>query len=193
MNTLETVVVGLVVSWLLVLTLIVILIVRQIGLITLRFEFVSGTEIPLSDGPDIGTAIPQGVLEKLSGFGQGLSYLLLLSSTCTQCHELGPQLRELSPAGQVFTLVPGRAETATELVVKLPDWVRVIVDPMASEIANELDFKLTPAALEVEEGVVTGKTHLKAAADLQRFMDARSESDAAEFARRIKEASTHAS
>src|SRR2546427_9226789 len=66
MNTLETIVLGLVVSWLVSLTFVLILIVRQIGLITVRFDLTPGPDIPLSDGPEVGTTIPEGLLERLA-------------------------------------------------------------------------------------------------------------------------------
>jgi thiol-disulfide isomerase/thioredoxin len=191
-NNLEVAALALTGLWLGVLTIVVVLLVRQLGLVTLRLEL-GGLSTPPSDGPDIGTSIPHEVSERLPQLGQGLNYLLLVSPTCVPCHELAPQLSAVAieaPA-RALALVPGSSEIADDFVPMLPVWYEVVRDPVATAVANALEMERTPAVLELEDGVVTGKAYVLRAADLQNLVDARARSDAADIARQAKEVGDH--
>jgi hypothetical protein len=77
--------------WLGVLSLVVVLLVRQIGLLTLRFDQVDLADPPFKpegDGPELGDAVPPDVIAALPELATEPTYLLLLSATCTSCREL---------------------------------------------------------------------------------------------------------
>ena len=57
-------------------------------------------------------------------------------------------------------LVPGRQEQAAELAALLPEGIKVVLDPEATELAESLDLESTPFALEVDSGTVTRKVHV---------------------------------
>src|SRR5918993_3054717 len=74
--------------WLGVLTLVVVLLVRQIGLLTVRLS-VAGEATSLdNDGPEIGSSVPEDVAVVLPDQAEEHAYLLLISSTCLPCWEL---------------------------------------------------------------------------------------------------------
>ncbi len=147
--------------WLGVLTLVVVLLVRQIGLLTVRLS-VAGDTISLDDdGPEVGSSIPEAVASVLPNRGKERAFLLLISSSCTPCRELVADLQgEHSFEQKIVALVPGPEELASELSALLPSGVRAVLDPQATELAEALDLESTPFALEVEGGTVTRKAFL---------------------------------
>jgi hypothetical protein len=191
---LQTVAILALAVWLSGLTLVVLLLVRQLGLITLRLDAGRDSSSPIvpREGPDVGTELPATVLDRIPALHDGLSYLLLVSATCVPCHEIAPELDSVRIAGRVIALVPGGDELATPFAELLPAHYDIVRDPGATEIANELDLDRTPFALEIDHGVVTGRAHLFGASDLQQLADARASSNAAEIAKLAKEGKRHA-
>lgn len=159
--------------WLGVLTLVMVLVVRQLAILTARFEMAGSRISPGADGLEVGRQAPVEVLSALPELRTRVGYVLVLSATCAPCRELAPNLAELSFTEPVTALVPGRAELADSLAQLLPGWMRVVRDPEAMAIANALQVRTTPFAMEIEGGFVTGKAFLHAAADLRRLAEAR--------------------
>lgn len=190
---LETVTLLAIVVWLSGLTLVVLLLVRQLGLVTLRLDAGSGnSSVVPREGPDVGTELPASVLDRIPALHDGLSYLLLVSPTCTACHEIASRLDAVRVTGRVVALVPGGEELAGPFAKLLPRHYEVVRDPDAVDIANELDLDRTPFALEIDDGIVSGRAHLFRASDLQRLIDTRVSSNAAEIAKLAKEGKRHA-
>ncbi len=158
--------------WLGVLTLVVILLVRQIGLLTVRLS-VAGEATPLdNDGPEIGSSVPEDVAVVLPEEAEEHAYLLLISSTCTPCWELVADLGERRFEQKIVALVPGHGEKAGELAALLPSGMQVVLDPDASRLAGALHLQSTPFVLEVEHGTVTRKAYLhEGASDLIEFVE----------------------
>ncbi len=158
--------------WLGVLTLVVVLLVRQIGLLTVRLS-VAGEATPLdNDGPEIGSSVPEDVAVVLPDQAEEHAYLLLVSSTCTPCWELVADLGGRRFEQKIVALVPGHGEKAGELAALLPSGMRVLLDPEASSVAGALHLHSTPFALEIEHGAVTRKAFLhKGASDLIKFVE----------------------
>jgi hypothetical protein len=93
--------------WLGVLTLVVVLLVRQVGLLTVRLS-VAGEAASLdNDGPEIGSSVPEDVALVLPDQAQEHAYLLLISSTCLPCWELATDLAEHRFEQNIVALVPG--------------------------------------------------------------------------------------
>src|SRR5918998_2226825 len=162
----------LVCMWLGVLTLVVVLLVRQIGLLTVRLS-VAGGATPLdNDGPEIGSSVPEEVAAVLPDQAEDHAYLLLISSTCLPCWELVADLGERRFEQNIVALVPGHGEKAGELAALLPSGMRVVLDPEASRLAGALQLESTPFALEIERGAVTRKAYLhQGASDLIEFVE----------------------
>ncbi len=74
--------------WLGVLTLVVVLLVRQIGLLTVRLSVASQAFSLDDDGPEVGIDLPEEVTSVLPELKEGRAYLLLISAGCTPCREL---------------------------------------------------------------------------------------------------------
>jgi hypothetical protein len=158
--------------WLGALTLIVVLLVRQIGLLTVRLNVASQALSLDDDGPEVGSNVPEEVASVLPGLEGERAYLLLVSASCEPCRELVADLGEHRFEQNVVALVPGREEQASEIAALLPSGVRVVLDPKATRLAEVLELESTPFALEVERGTVTRKAYLHAgASDLIGFVD----------------------
>jgi hypothetical protein len=157
--------------WLGVLTLVVVLLVRQIGLLTVRLSVSSQVSSLDDDGPEVGSAVPEYVSSVLLDLEER-AYLVLISSTCTPCWELVADLGEYRFEQKIVALVPGREEHARELAALLPSSIRVVLDPEASRLAESLELESTPFALEVQRGTVTRKAYLhEGASDLITFVE----------------------
>ncbi len=158
--------------WLGVLTLVVVLLVRQIGLLTVRLS-VAGEATPLdNDGPEIGSSVPEEVAAVLPAQAEDHAYLLLVSSTCRSCWELVSDLGERRFEQNIVALVPGHGEKAGELAALLPSDIQVTLDPDATRLAGALQLESTPFVLEVEQGTVTRKAFLhEGASDLIAFVE----------------------
>ena len=158
--------------WLGVLTLVVVLLVRQIGLLTVRLS-VAGEATPLdNDGPEIGSSVPEEVAAVLPDQAEDHAYLLLVSSTCRPCWELVADLGERRFEQNIVALVPGHGEKAGELAALLPSDIQVTLDPDATRLAGALQLESTPFVLEVEQGTVTRKAFLhEGASDLIKFVE----------------------
>jgi hypothetical protein len=158
--------------WLGVLTLVVVLLVRQVGLLTVRLS-VAGEATSLdNDGPEIGSSVPEDVAVVLPDQAEEHAYLLLISSTCLPCWELATDLAEHRFEQKIVALVPGHEERAGELAALLPSSMRVVLDPEATRLAGALQLESTPFALEIERGAVTRKAYLhQGASDLIEFVE----------------------
>jgi hypothetical protein len=162
----------LVCAWLGVLTLVVVLLVRQIGLLTVRLSVASQTLSLDDDGLEVGSRVPEDVASVLSDLEEDRCYLLLISAGCTPCRELVVDLNEHRFEQKILALVPGREEQASQLAALLPSGIRVVLDPEATELAESLELESTPFAIEVEGGTVTRKTYLhEGASDLIAFVE----------------------
>jgi len=144
--------------WLGVLTFVVMLLVRQVGLLTVRLTMATQTMSLDDDGPEIGSSLPEDVAEMMPE-GDPV-YLLLISAGCDPCRELVAELHGHRFEQKAVALLPGREEQAGELAALLPPGIKVVLDPEATQLAESLDLESTPFALEVESGTVNRKAHL---------------------------------
>jgi hypothetical protein len=157
--------------WLGVLSLVVVLLVRQIGLLTVRLSAASQTLSLENDGPEIGSKVPEEVSSALPGLEEH-AYLLLISATCTPCRELVADISERHFEQAIVALVPGREELADELASLLPSGIRAVLDPEATRLAEALKIDSTPFVVEVRSWTVTRKVYLYGGApDLIEFIE----------------------
>jgi hypothetical protein len=162
----------LVCTWLGILTLVVVLLVRQIGLLSARLSVASEATSLDDDGPEVGSSVPEDVTVVLPDQAEEHAYLLLISSTCTPCWELVADLGEHRFEQKIVALVPGHEEQAGELAALLPSGIQVVLDPEATRLAGALQLESTPFALEVERATVTRKAFLhEGASDLIAFVE----------------------
>jgi hypothetical protein len=158
MSALAIAAIVLVCAWLGVLTFVVMLLVRQVGLLTVRVTMATQAMSLDDDGPDIGSSLPEDVAEVMPE--RERAYLLLISAGCEPCRELVAELDGHRFEQKMVALVPGNQEQAAELVALLPPGIRVVLDPEATQLAESLDLESTPFALEVKNGTVVSKVHV---------------------------------
>jgi hypothetical protein len=174
--------------WLAALTLVLILVIRQIGLLTVRFGLEESEKgISFADrqlelaqeGPPIGSRISREVLFDMPELQQGANLLLLVSAHCQPCRDLASEIGQqgetwASSDWKLLALVPGREELADEVAALLPSSAWVIKDPEAENVARRLGFETVPTAIAVVDGVVTAKAALPimhGAADVLPLLD----------------------
>ena len=163
----------LVCAWLGVLSLVVVLLVRQIGLLTVRLSVASQALSLDNDGPQVGSKVPDELVSALPSLLEDeRAYVLLLSATCDPCRELVSEIGERHFEQTIVALVPGREEMAGELASLLPSGMQTVTDPEATRLAEVLRISSTPFALELEKGTVTRKAYLYGGApDLVEFVE----------------------
>src|ERR671917_1090416 len=171
MSTLAVAALVLVCVWLGVLTLVAVLLVRQVGLLTVRLSAAGQALAVENDGPEVGSNIPEDVASALPDLEAERAYLLLISAGCTPCRELVADIGDRSFEQKIVALVPGDEKQGSELASLLPSGIRAVLDPEAASLAEALKLQSTPFALELECGKVTRKAYLyEGASDLIEFV-----------------------
>lgn len=184
MTQLEVVALALASAWLGLLTFIVLLLVRQLGLITVAL---ATPQAQYEDGLPVGSPVPRDAKEVLPILDRQLAYLLFLSPTCGSCVGLMNEMAtRMFSSASIFAVLPGVTHD-DELTLRVPAAFSQVEDPAATAIAEALQVHTTPYALQVENGIVTGKAIIQDAADLERLIVAYEHSDAAEIARNLRE------
>ena len=171
MSALAVAALVLVCVWLGALTLVAVLLVRQVGLLTLRLSAAGQALAVENDGPEVGTNIPEDVTSALPDLEAERAYLLLISAGCTPCRELVADVGDRSFEQTIVALVPGDEERGGELASLLPSGIRAVLDPEATRLAEALGLQSTPFILELERGKVTRKAYLyEGASDFIEFV-----------------------
>lgn len=158
--------------WAAVVTVGLLLCIRQIALLTHRVSTVGDAFSFASDGPEIGTELPADVVAVLPP-SNGDSYVLNISASCAPCRELAEELSRTPIDLPVTALVPGREELAEAIVELLPSSFRVVRDPDATRLAQALDIQSTPFVVAAQSGVVVAKSYVNAVRDIDRMVEAR--------------------
>lgn len=166
-------------GWLLLLSVVVLLLVRQLGLVTLRLDMSTQAVSLNADGPEIGTRLPDRAVSLLYEVQSGLNYVLLLSANCDPCRQIAPSLSSVQTEGGLIAVIPGPEDLTEALASLLPANYRTIRDPAATQIAEVLGITRTPSVFEIEDGILTGKAWIFSHNDFQRLVDAREHSNAA--------------
>ena len=164
MTVLEQAMVVAVGVWLLALSFVMLLVVRQIGLLTVRLSF-AAPDVPVDEvGMPLGTVVPPEILDLIEARGEDRT-VVFMSGTCGDCRGLA---RSMTPddVGGAICLVAGEPSLAQEVADLLPKGARHGLEPTASRVATALGIDTVPFALRVESGVVHRKVYLRSAADL---------------------------
>lgn len=180
MSQLEVIVVGIVGGWLLVLTFIVVLVVRQVGLVTVRLSHIAPYTPPDESGPPIGSPVPQRLTKLFPG--GSVANVLLLSATCSPCRDLASSLSSESLTTPTVALVSGRPKPAREVASMLPSSVETHLDPLAAEVAEELGIEMVPFGIRIRNDRIENKAYLNRPEDLI-LLERVSRSDEADSAR----------
>jgi len=174
------------VVWLAVLSFALILLVRQLGIVTNWAQQVTERR---DDGLEIGEGVSKRALEVLPEMGDKLTYVVFLDGQCQPCREFAleagrsAEIAALEGKITMSAVVTGTGAQAKELERLLPDWVHAARGSDADAVKKDFKVIQTPAVYEVEKGNVTGRA--VAGYGLINFLnlvDARATSDAAEYA-----------
>lgn len=156
--------------WLAILTVVVILLVRQLGLVTLRLDGFNPQLFLENDGPLVGSDLPSEAVSLIPELVAGKQHLLLISGSCTPCRDLVFDLEREPLGNRVLALVAGRPEVVDAVIDFLPPDVVPIRDPIATSLSSLLHIRSTPFALEVEDGRISAKSYIRGAQDLRTFV-----------------------
>lgn len=168
--------------WLALITLLVLAAIRQIALLTVTG---ASAQAPRTTGVDIGTRITGEAAAALDRLRlAGPAYFVFLSPTCQPCITLARDLAGKEFGARVLALYSGEGKAAEALRNAIPAAIETIADPDATTIAAGVQVAATPMALQIENGVVTGKAQLRGVDDLKRLIEAYEISDAHELAQR---------
>jgi hypothetical protein len=171
MTILESAVILAVGIWLLVLSIVSLLLVRQVSLITVRLSIAVPHVVLDEDGPDLGFRVPEGLFHAIQG-ADSVRDLIFLSATCSPCRSLASELSSSAVTAPTLALITGREEVASAVADLLPEKIERVLDPLAAEITAALDVSSMPFGIRVSNGVVEAKAYLHAAGDFARLVGA---------------------
>lgn len=156
--------------WLGVLTLAVLVLIRQTAINSLRLSQGLPTFSLDHEGPEAGTALDADVLQQLPPLSRD-ACLLLLSASCAPCREVAADLGRWLRAPGVVVLVAGPPDVANAVASMLPEGVDTVYDPAATEVADALSIRSIPFALTLRERVVSDKTYVHDAKDVVELIE----------------------
>lgn len=162
MSTTEIVTVGVVAAWLLVLTVVILMVVRQIGAMLVRIELVArGGGSSYAHGALVGLRLAEHLVTQHPFLASGRKVVLLVSGTCTTCAGLIDELSStwtptyFDARDELVVLVVGADDgRRTAIVEDLHDRAFVVVDPVATDIARNLKLANVPSAIVIDAGVI---------------------------------------
>lgn len=145
--------------WVLVLTLVVVLLARQLSILSFRiikddknnsFDF-------SQDGPELGTELSPTWLASLDLERGGT--LVVMSATCESCRQVVDGLHGLGRVPHLVALLSGAGEIADSMAARLStvDGVTVVRERTAERFAEEFGIKSVPFALTVQGGRIQSK------------------------------------
>lgn len=171
MSDVEVVAVTVLAAWMALLTLACLLLVRQLGLITVRLDRDNAGPAPVDDGPDVGAAVPAEVSVLLPDRDTGPIFALVLSAVCAPCRQVATGLAELSSGSPLVALVTGRSDAANDLASLLPADVPRVVGAQAENAVRALALNTTPFVVEIRQKHVAAKAAIRDPEHLIRFID----------------------
>lgn len=162
MSTIGIVALTLVALWAGALTLITLLLVRQVSLVTLRLD--RAEDRPALDGISVGSAVPEPVSELLGERNGAVGHVLVLGATCAPCRQLADELHDTEASDPILSLIGGDVQAAQAIARRLPAWIEPVLDPEASTAIDSLDLQTTPFLFTVQAGRIVGKDVMRNAA-----------------------------
>lgn len=170
MSDLGVVALVLVSCWMAVLSIAVLLLIRQVGLTTVRLDRIRDVRAPVNDGLDVGKAAPEAVVDLLPETASAPTYFLVLGSLCAPCRELLADLRPDDLTHTTFALIGGREDIKDDVVSLVPMGMRAVTGEAGAAALRALEVSTTPMAFEVRDGTITGKAMLRGAQHFLSFV-----------------------
>jgi hypothetical protein len=172
MSSSEVAVITFATIWLGVLTLTVLVLVRQLGVLTVQLEALRQSSSSSYGLTPVGTSLTKATVEMLPVLEQGTHYVLALSGTCAPCRDLVLDLKGKQLPVNPLVLLSGPSDAVDGLIELLPEGVDAVRDSEAGVLFSSLQIETTPSALEVTDGLVSGNAVLRNGDDLLALMRA---------------------
>ena len=176
MTTLGIAAVVIAAAWLLVLTIVVLLCVRQLGIFTVRIELLSRGGAVSGTGPTAGFSVPDELRARHPVLGRARSMVVLVSGSCTTCFRVIEEWRggdgpELVGPDDILVLITGNERAESDRTEqRLTGLAQVMREPDSSSLARALSLTHRPSAMLLEDGIVAGSSVLERASDLDRIL-----------------------
>jgi hypothetical protein len=155
--------------WLAAITLALVLVVRQIGLLTVRLSIAVPHYDMDQSGPDVGTELPAKVMQTI-GPATPARDVVFFSATCAPCRSLAEGLSKMTATGTPMTaVIAGDEAIARDFSALLPKGTLKLFEPIAGEVAAALKVDSVPFAVRVEGTVVSSKVYLASVEDMHRL------------------------
>jgi len=153
-------VLGLLCAWLAIITIVVVLTVRQVSMLTAReLSQAKGATSVALDGPAIDSAVPQSLAEVLTA---STTEVIFVSSSCSGCRDLMTSLSTAELESNVIILLSGQGDTADALNEMVSSSTVVLRDPISSALAHDLNIQSTPFGFTVQDGKIVRKGFIAA-------------------------------
>lgn len=169
MSSIEIVAYSVVAIWLAATTLIMVLVMRQMSLMTIRLDSASPHMDPNDHGPRVGTILPEDTLVGPE-FQSDKYVLALLSTSCSPCREFAESLTPEHVEGGVIIGIAGEDVFAGDVAELLPSTANVAKGESTTQAAVDLGIELMPFALRIESRRIVAKMFLKTPEDLQQLV-----------------------
>jgi hypothetical protein len=162
--------------WLVVLTVALLLCVRQLAVNRVRLELLVRGGAGSGTGPTVGFSLAPALLASRPELARERALVVVLSGNCANCMQVidewesgdGPALIE---SQDVLLLVTGQEGAASEEAAhRLADLGAVVREPEASRLAQALNMSYRPSALLLEGGLITGTSILEHARELDDLL-----------------------
>jgi len=144
--------------WSGILTSVMLLFTRQLGLFQLRLDRGDGSV--QSDGLPIGAPAPPEVLDIVVEHHDRCD-LLILDGDCSPCRNLVNELTNAVLHPRLRVLIAGPERSAVALGDRLPLATNVLYGPRVDAAMQSLELHSTPVVLSVREGQITHKAQLR--------------------------------
>jgi hypothetical protein len=167
-NSLETLALVVATLWLVALTVAVVLVIRQIGLLTIRLTYSAPHGVADEHGPAIGSSVPE-TAASLLGLNGDSRAVVFLSSTCNPCRDFATQASADQLGEDTTILISGNPELARGVAALLPKGAESVLDPISQEVASAFGVGMVPFALYLSDGRVRAKTYLNDPDELVRL------------------------
>lgn len=164
MTTSVLVAVGVATVWLLVLTVVVMMCVRQLGAVIVRIELVArGGGGSYAHGASVGFRLTDHLVSRYPDLGRGRRAVVLVSSTCVTCAGLIEDFRAphtlaaMTLPEELIALIVGSDHEQVDYIEQmLEGTAKTFRDPAATDIARGLRLANVPSALLLDDGIITG-------------------------------------
>lgn len=175
--------------WLAALTVMVLAMVRQVGLLTSWAQNSHDVGTAAEAGLDVGAELPASVGQIQPDLKSGLAYVVFLDGNCQPCREFAveagraTELKDPPGSFPILAAITGTDREADEIARSLPSWFGVVTGEDAASLTDGFEVRSTPYVYEVDGNAVTGRAIAGyGVVNLLNLIDARDTSDAAEFA-----------